>query len=164
MRRPGDRSAWSLITQEGFDMSRMSVFGSPLFVGFDELDQIVARQPKGGGETYPPYNIEHRRGGENGDDIIRITLAVAGFTPDQLEITLQGNRLTVTGAQADEADKTYLHRGIAARQFQRHFVLASGIEVRRAQLQNGLLTIELVRPNVESAAKRIVIDVPGENA
>ncbi len=143
-------------------MSRMSVFGSALYLGFDELDQVISRQPKGGNEGYPPYNVEHSKHGENGDDFIRITLAVAGFTPAQLEITLQGNRLSVAGAQAEEADKTFLHRGIAARQFRRHFVLAAGIEVRRAVLENGLLSIELVRPNVESAAQSIPIETPGQ--
>lgn len=142
-------------------MSRMSVFGSALYLGFDELDQVISRQPKGGNEGYPPYNVEHKRSGEGGDDCIRITLAVAGFTPDQLEITLQGNKLTVAGAQSEEAEKTFLHRGIAARQFRRHFVLAAGIEVRRAVLHNGLLAIELVRPNVDATAKRITIETPG---
>jgi len=141
-------------------MSRMSVFGSALYLGFDELDQVISRQPKGGNEGYPPYNVEHKRSSDNGDDCIRITLAVAGFTPDQLEITLQGNKLTVAGAQSDEAEKTFLHRGIAARQFRRHFVLAAGIEVRRAVLHNGLLAIELVRPNVDAATKRIAIETP----
>jgi len=145
-------------------MSRMSVFGSPLFLGFDELDQAVSRQPKGGGESYPPYNIEHSKRGANGDDVIRITLAVAGFTPDQLEITLQGNRLTVAGAQTDDSSKTFLHRGIASRQFQRHFVLAAGIQVESATLANGLLTIDLVRPKAEHATQRIAIRVPDQGA
>ena len=142
-------------------MSRMSVFGSALYLGFDELDQVISRQPKGGNEGYPPYNVEHKRSSESGDDCIRITLAVAGFTPDQLEITLQGNKLTVAGAQSDGAEKTFLHRGIAARQFRRHFVLAAGIEVRRAVLQNGLLAIELVRPSEDATAHRITIETPG---
>lgn len=143
-------------------MSRMSVFGSALYLGFDELDQVISRQPKGGSEGYPPYNVEHRKDGGSGDDSIRITLAVAGFTPDQLDITLQGNRLTVAGAQTEETEKTFLHRGIAARQFRRHFVLAAGIEVRRAVLENGLLSIELVRPNAEAAAQSIPIETPGQ--
>jgi len=142
-------------------MSRMSMFGSALYLGFDELDQVISRQPKGGNEGYPPYNVEHRKSEISGDEIIRITLAVAGFTPEQLEVTLQGNRLTVAGAQTDDSDKTFLHRGIAARQFQRNFILAAGIAVRRAQLENGLLQIELVRPNVETTAKRIEIETPG---
>lgn len=141
-------------------MSRMSVYGSALYLGFDELDQAVGRQQKGGNEGYPPYNVEHSKNAESGDDLIRITLAVAGFTPEQLEVTLQGNRLTVAGAQSDDSDRTFLHRGIAARQFQRNFVLAAGIEVRRAVLENGLLMIELVRPNVEATAKRIAIENP----
>ncbi len=142
-------------------MSRVSVFGNPLFLGFDDLDEILGRQPKSGGEGYPPYNIEHSRRGGSGDDLIRITLAVAGFTPDQLEITLQDNRLTVSGAQADDAERCYLHRGIASRQFQRHFVLAAGIEVEQASLQNGLLSIELVRPRTQSEVRRIMIGSPG---
>ncbi len=140
----------------------MSVFGSALYLGFDELDQVISRQPKGGNEGYPPYNVEHRKSGTSGDDIIRITLAVAGFTPEQLEVTLRGNRLTVEGAQSEEPDKTFLHRGIAARQFQRNFVLAAGIEVRRARLENGLLAIELIRPNIQAAAQRIAIETPGQ--
>lgn len=145
-------------------MSRMAVFGSPLFLGFDEMDQVVSRQPKGGGESYPPYNIEHSKRGANGDDVIRITLAVAGFTPEQLDITVQGNRLTVAGSQSDDGSKTFLHRGIATRQFQRHFVLAAGIEVERAMLENGLLTIELLRPKAEHTMRRIAITTPDRRA
>lgn len=141
-------------------MSRMSVYGSALYLGFDELDQAVGRQQKGGNEGYPPYNVEHSRDGDSGDDLIRITLAVAGFSPDQLDVTLQGNRLMVSGQQSDDTDRTFLHRGIAARQFQRNFVLAAGIEVRRAVLENGLLQIELIRPNVEAATRRITIETP----
>jgi len=143
-------------------MSRMSVFGSALYLGFDELDQVISRQPKGGNEGYPPYNVEHRKDGTTGDDFIQVTLAVAGFTPDQLDITLQGNRLTVAGNQTEEPDKTFLHRGIAARQFRRHFVLAAGIEVRRAVLESGLLSIELVRPNLDTTAQSIPIETPGQ--
>jgi len=144
-------------------MSRMLVSGSALYLGFDELDQAISRQPKGGSEGYPPYNVEHRKIGASGDELIRITLAVAGFMPEQLDVTLQGNRLTVAGAQADEADKVFLHRGIATRQFRRHFVLAADIEVRRAVLENGLLTIELVRPNVEATARTIPIETRETN-
>ncbi len=143
-------------------MTRMSVFGSALYLGFDELDQVISRQPKSANEGYPPYNVEHRRDDVTGDDFIRITLAVAGFARDQLDITCHGNRLTIAGAQSDETDKAFLHRGIAARQFRRHFVLAAGIEVRRAVLENGLLSIELARPNVETAAKSIPIETPGQ--
>ena len=143
-------------------MTRMSVFGSALYLGFEELDQVISRQPKGGSEGYPPYNVEHRKDGGSGDDFIRITLAVAGFTPDQLDISCHGNRLTVAGAQSDETDRSFLHRGIAARQFRRHFILAAGIEVRRAVLENGLLSIELARPNVEAAVKNIPIETPGQ--
>jgi HSP20 family molecular chaperone IbpA len=142
----------------------MAVFGSPLFLGFDEMDQAVSRQPKGGGEGYPPYNIEHTKRGVQGDDVIRITLAVAGFTPEQLEITVQGNRMTVAGAQSEDSAKTFLHRGIASRQFQRHFVLAAGIEVESAMLANGLLTIDLVRPKAEQATRRVAITTPGQGA
>jgi len=141
-------------------MSRMSVFGSALYLGFDELDQVISRQPKGGNEGYPPYNVEHRKDSTTGDDFIQVTLAVAGFTPQQLDITLQGNRLTVAGAQSEEAEKTFLHRGIAARQFRRHFVLAAGIEIHRAVLENGLLSIEMVRPNVERSVRSILIETP----
>lgn len=132
-------------------MSRVSMFNSPLLLGFDQLERTLDRLAKNA-EGYPPYNIE--RVGENG---LRITLAVAGFTSDGLTIELLENQLTVRGRQADEGGRVYLHRGIAARQFQRSFVLADGIEVTGAALDNGLLHIDLVRLEPESQARKIEI-------
>jgi HSP20 family molecular chaperone IbpA len=133
-------------------MSRMSLFNSPLLLGFDQLERTLDRLAKNA-EGYPPYNIE--KVGENG---LRITLAVAGFGLDDLVIELVENQLTVRGRQADDPDRVYLHRGIAARQFQRAFMLADGIEVTGARLDNGLLAIDLVRPVAEPRIRTIRID------
>jgi HSP20 family molecular chaperone IbpA len=128
------------------------MFNSPLLLGFDQLERTLDRLAKNA-EGYPPYNIE--RIGENG---LRITLAVAGFTSDGLTIELVENQLTVRGKQTDDSDRIYLHRGIAARQFQKAFMLADGIEVVGARLDNGLLSIDLVRPVVEPRIRTIRID------
>ncbi|MDO8977385.1 Hsp20 family protein [Reyranella sp.] len=133
-------------------MSRVSVFSSPLLLGFDQFERTLDRLAKNA-EGYPPYNIE--RIGENG---LRITLAVAGFTSSELAIELVENQLTVRGKQTDDGDRVYLHRGIAARQFQRAFMLADGIEVTGARLDNGLLSIDLVRPVLEPRIRTIRID------
>lgn len=133
-------------------MSRVSMFSSPLLLGFDQLEHTLERLAKNA-EGYPPYNIE--RIGDNG---LRITLAVAGFTSDDLLIELVENQLSVRGKQTDDTDRVYLHRGIAARQFQRTFMLADGIEVTGAQLDNGLLAIDLVRPKAEPRIRTIRID------
>ncbi len=133
-------------------MSRVSVFSSPLLLGFDQFERTLDRLAKNA-DGYPPYNIE--RIGENG---LRITLAVAGFTSSELVIELVENQLTVRGKQTDDGDRIYLHRGIAARQFQRAFMLADGIEVTGARLDNGLLAIDLVRPLLEPRIRTIRID------
>ncbi len=133
-------------------MSRVPLFNSPLLLGFDQLERTLDRLAKNA-EGYPPYNIE--RIGENG---LRITLAVAGFTSDDLAIELVENQLSVRGKQTDDATRVFLHRGIAARQFQRAFMLADGIEVLGARLDNGLLSIDLVRPQVEPRIRTIRID------
>jgi len=133
-------------------MSRMSMFNSPLLLGFDQLERTLDRLAKNA-EGYPPYNIE--KIGENG---LRITLAVAGFAIDDLVIELVENQLSVKGKQADDSDRIFLHRGIAARQFQRAFMLADGIEVLGARLDNGLLAIDLVRPVAEPRIRTIRID------
>ena len=133
-------------------MSRVSMFNSPLLLGFDQLERTLDRLAKSA-EGYPPYNIE--RIGENG---LRITLAVAGFTADDLAIELVEGQLTVRGKQTDDSDRVFLHRGIAARQFQRAFMLAEGIEVTGARLDNGLLSIDLVRPVQEPRIRRIRIE------
>ena len=133
-------------------MSRVSIFSSPLLLGFDQLERTLERLAKNA-EGYPPYNIE--RIGDNG---LRITLAVAGFTSNDLFVELVENQLSVRGKQTDDTDRVYLHRGIAARQFQRAFMLADGIEVIGAQLDNGLLSIDLVRPQAEPRIRTIRID------
>jgi HSP20 family molecular chaperone IbpA len=133
-------------------MSRVSMFNSPLLLGFDQLERTLDRLAKSA-EGYPPYNIE--RIGENG---LRIVLAVAGFTAGDLAIELVENQLTVRGKQTDDADRVFLHRGIAARQFQRAFMLADGIEITGARLDNGLLSIDLVRPVSEPRIRTIRIE------
>jgi len=133
------------------------VFTSPMFLGFDHLEQVLERAAKTSSDGYPPYNIEQT--GPNG---LRITLAVAGFTMNDLQITQEDNQLVIRGRQADDGqDRVYLHRGIAARQFQRAFVLAEGIDVRGAWLDNGLLHIDLARPQPEVRVKTIHITKPG---
>jgi HSP20 family molecular chaperone IbpA len=139
-------------------MSRVSMFNSPLLLGFDQLERTLDRLAKGA-EGYPPYNIE--RIGENG---LRIVLAVAGFTSDDLAIELVENQLSVRGKQTDDSDRVFLHRGIAARQFQRAFMLADGIEVMGARLDNGLLSIDLVRPVAEPRLRTIRIDAGKKDA
>jgi len=138
-------------------MARMSLLSSPLLLGFDEIERLVDRFGKGAGEGYPPYNIERLKSGDDGVETLRITLAVAGFTRDQLEITLEDKQLTIRGKQVDDRDREYLYRGIAARQFQRTFVLADGIEVRTADLANGLLMIDLTRHEPERMVRTISI-------
>jgi HSP20 family molecular chaperone IbpA len=137
-------------------MSRSSVFGSPLFLGFDHLEQMLDRVQKNA-DGYPPYNIE-----QTGANRLRITLAVAGFSMDDLAITLEDNQLVIRGRQRDDADgRVFLHRGIAARQFQRAFVIAEGIEVDSAFLDNGLLHIDLLRPMPEVRVRSIPIGGSG---
>ncbi len=129
------------------------VFTSPLFLGFDHLEQMLERASKTAADGYPPYNIE-----QTGPTGLRITLAVAGFTMDDLQITQEDNQLVIRGRQTDDTQgRVFLHRGIAARQFQRSFVMAEGIEVRGAWLDNGLLHVDLARPRPESRVKTIKI-------
>lgn len=140
---------------------RLSLFDSPLFLGFDHFEKTFDRLRKTAQEGYPPYNIE-----QTGENTLRITLAVAGFSMNDLDIEVDSNQLVIRGKQQEEEGKTYLHRGIASRQFQRAFVLADGIEVRGAYLDNGLLHIDLVRIEPESQARKIAIQAPsrGESA
>ncbi|MGB8363193.1 MAG: Hsp20 family protein [Rhizomicrobium sp.] len=133
-------------------MTRTTYFNSPFLLGFEHLERLLERTARSAGDAYPPYNIE-----ETGPDRLRITLAVAGFDRDELKITIEENQLVIRGRQSEEADKTFLHRGIAARQFQRSFVLAEGIDVTGAELQNGLLAIDLVRPKAEPVVRSIEI-------
>ena len=130
----------------------VSLFDSPLFLGFDHFERTIDRIKKTASEGYPPYNIE-----QIGDHGLRITLAVAGFSMDHLDVRLEKNQLTVSGKIEDEPTKVYLHRGIAGRQFQRSFVLADGIEILGASLDNGLLHIDMNRVEPPSTARKIEI-------
>jgi HSP20 family molecular chaperone IbpA len=142
-------------------MTRVTAFSSPLLLGFDQVERTLDRLAKTAGDGYPPYNIERLPKTAEHDEIIRIVLAVAGFAREELEVVIEENELTVRGRQAEEEARTYLHRGIAARQFQRTFVLAEGIEVLGASLKDGLLSIDLARPLAERVARRIQIDGRG---
>lgn len=140
-------------------MSRPSLFGSPLFLGFDHLEQMLDRVQKSA-DGYPPYNIE-----QTGETRLRITLAVAGFSMEELQITQEDNQLVIRGRQREDGEgRIFLHRGIAARQFQRAFVLAEGIEVEGAWLDNGLLHVDLRRPVPEARVKTIQIATRGNGA
>lgn len=138
-------------------MTRMTMLSNPLLLGFEEIERLIDRAGKGASDGYPPYNIERIARDEPPSELLRITLAVAGFTRDQIEITLEDNQLTVRGKQLDDKAREYLYRGIAARQFQRTFVLADGIEVKGADLTNGLLSIDLYRHEPERLVRRIEI-------
>lgn len=140
-------------------MTRMSLFNSPLLLGFDQFERTLERVAKASAEGYPPYDIEQI--GETG---LRITLAVAGFTRDELEVVTEDNQLIVRGRQVDDKERVFLHRGIAARQFQRSFVLADGIEIAGAALDNGLLKIDLARPVPQKTVRSIQISAPGNGA
>ena len=137
-------------------MSRVPSLSSPFLLGFDEIERALDRVSKAA-DGYPPYNIERVTRGEKNPECLRITLAVAGFTRDQLDVTVEENQLVIRGRQQDDKTRLYLHRGIAARQFQRTFVLAEGMEVMGADLKNGLLSIDLIRPELERIAKSIAI-------
>jgi HSP20 family molecular chaperone IbpA len=138
-------------------MSRQSPFGHPFLLGFDEIEQALDRVAKAAGDGYPPYNIERLPRTEREPERLRITLAVAGFTHDQLEITLEESQLVIRGRQTEDKTRHFLHRGIAARQFQRTFLLADGMEVLGADLSNGLLSIDLARPEPERIVRKIDI-------
>ncbi len=137
-------------------MTRNTYFNSPFLLGFEHLERLLERTARTAGDGYPPYNIE-----EAGTDRLRITLAVAGFDRDELSVTVEENQLVIRGRQSEVTDKTFLHRGIAARQFQRSLVLAEGIEIVGAELENGLLAIELVRPKTEVVTRTIAIKSNG---
>jgi HSP20 family molecular chaperone IbpA len=133
-------------------MNRTVYFNSPFLLGFEHLERLLERTAKSAGDGYPPYNIE-----QTGEDSLRIALAVAGFTREELNVTVEDRQLVIRGKQSEGEDRNFLHRGIAARQFQRAFVLAEGIEVTGAALENGLLTIELKRPTADTIVRTIDI-------
>jgi HSP20 family molecular chaperone IbpA len=137
-------------------MTRVTSLSSPFLLGFDEIERVLDRVTKAA-DGYPPYNIERIAHDASGPERLRITLAVAGFTRDQLDVTVEENQLVIRGRQQDDKSRQYLHRGIAARQFQRSFVLAEGMRVAGADLKNGLLSIDLVRPQPERVVKSISI-------
>ncbi len=131
----------------------MSVFNSPFLLGFEQFERTIDRISKLSSETYPPYNIE-----QISADLLRITIAVAGFEKGDLEINLEGNQLQIKGFKKEESDdRIFLHRGIATRQFQRNFVLAEGIEVEGASMENGLLSVDLSQPINSEESKKIEI-------
>ncbi len=138
-------------------MTKVTFAAHPHMLGFDQLDRLLERTARAGTDGYPPYNIEQR-----GEDAFRITLAVAGFAEDDIAITVENSQLIVRGRQVEDgAERVFLHRGIAARQFQRSFVLAEGIEVEGAALENGLLHIDLVRARPDAVVRTIAINARG---
>jgi HSP20 family molecular chaperone IbpA len=137
-------------------MSRVPSLSSPFLLGFDEIERALDRVAKAA-DGYPPYNIERVARESDNPERLRITLAVAGFTRDQLDITVEEKQLVIRGRQVDDKARQFLHRGIAARQFQRTFVLADGMEVLSADLKNGLLSIDLARPEPERIVRSISI-------
>ena len=135
-------------------MPRLPVFDSPLLLGFDHFERVIDRVAKSSGEGYPPYNIE-----QIDKEALRITIAVAGFSMNDLEVTTEDNQLVIRGrSSSEDKERIYLHKGIAARQFQRSFVLAEGIEVVTARLQDGLLHIDMLRPVPEPEVRKIKIE------
>ena len=139
-------------------MNRTIVFDSPFLLGFDHTRSLIERVSKAAGEGYPPYNVE-----DSGDGRIRITIAVAGFTSDQLGVTVEDNHLTITGRREPDSreDRAYLHRGIAARGFVRSFILADGMEVEGATLEHGLLHVDAFRPEKASVVRQVPIKAVG---
>jgi len=134
-------------------MSRVSLFNSPLLLGFERVERLLDSVAKSSSDGYPPYNIERLT-----ESALRITLAVAGFTNESLSVSVEANQLVIRGKQPEDEDgREYLHRGIAARQFQKSFVLAEGIEVAGAHLNNGLLEVDLVRPEPSTVVRQIKI-------
>ena len=134
-------------------MSRLSLFNSPFLLGFDQFERTIDRISKLSSDSYPPYNIE-----QISSTILRITIAVAGFEKNELDISLEGNQLLIRGSRTEsDSEKIYIHRGIATRQFQRNFVLAEGIKVEGATIENGLLNIDLVQPVSQEQSKKIEI-------
>jgi len=140
-------------------MSRLSLTNNPLLLGFDQVDRLLEHIAKQPGDSYPPFNIE--QAGESG---FRISLAVAGFAPDDLGVQVESNQLVIRGRQPEQPERVYLHRGIAARQFRRVFVLAEGLEVVTAALDKGILTIGLRRPTTLSEVRTIAIQTSDEDA
>ena len=140
-------------------MTRVPNLNSPFLLGFDDIERALDRVTRTTSDGYPPYNIERLARSEAEPERLRITLAVAGFTRDQLDITVEERQLFIRGRQQDDKERQYLHRGIAARQFQRTFLLAEGMQVLGADLTNGLLSVDLARPEPEKVIRKIDIAV-----
>ena len=142
-------------------MGRQAALCSPFMLGFDDIERVFDRAARTASDGYPPYNIERLARTDSDPERLRITLAVAGFNRDELEITIEDGQLVIRGRQTEDRSRTYLHRGIAARQFQRVFLLAEGMQVAGADLADGLLAVDVVRPEPERAVRRIIISSRG---
>ena len=140
-------------------MVRVTALSSPFLLGFDDIERALDKVSKTVTDGYPPYNIERIAGSGAEPEKLRITLAVAGFSQEQIEVTVEENQLTIRGRQQEDKTREFLHRGIAARQFQRSFLLAEGMQVLSAELAQGLLSVDLVRPQPERDVKTIRISV-----
>jgi len=138
-------------------MVRVTALTSPLLLGFDDLERALDRVSKAGSDGYPPYNIERIAAADGEPEKLRITVAVAGFSDEEIEVTVEENQLTIRGRQREDKTREYLYRGIAARQFQRGFLLADGMQVKAAELERGLLAVDLVRPQPERMVRTIKI-------
>lgn len=138
-------------------MTRISPLSSPFLLGFNDIERALSRVTKSAGEGYPPYNIERLAKTDKDPERLRITLAVAGFTRDQLDVSVEDSQLVIRGRQTEDKARLFLHRGIAARQFQRSFLLVEGMQVLSADLSNGLLAIDLARPEPDRITRKVNI-------
>ena len=138
-------------------MVRVTALSSPFLLGFDQIERALDKVTKSGSDGYPPYNIERLAASGDEPERLRITLAVAGFSRDEIEVTQEESQLWIRGRQEDDKTRDYIHRGIAGRQFQRSFLLAEGMQVLGAELANGLLAIDVARPQPEKTVKKISI-------
>lgn len=138
-------------------MVRVSALSSPFLLGFDQIERALDKASRNASDGYPPYNIERLPASDDAPERLRITLAVAGFSRGDVEVTQEENQLWIRGRQQDDKSRDYIHRGIAARQFQRSFLLAEGMQVLGAELANGLLSIDIARPQPERVVKTIKI-------
>jgi HSP20 family molecular chaperone IbpA len=163
---PTTNAGWPLRASEVFPakrlkgastMVRMTTMSSPFLLGFDEIERALERAAKTGSDGYPPYNIERIAAKDDAPELLRITLAVAGFSREDIEVTQEESQLWIRGRQRDDKSRDYIHRGIAARQFQRNFLLAEGMQVLGAELANGLLSIDVAKPQPDKVVKKINI-------
>ena len=153
----GPETSARSLHKRALSMNRMTGLSSPFLLGFDEIERALERVGKAAGDGYPPYNIERLAKTDRNGEILRITLAVAGFRRHELDVSVEDNQLVIRGRQIEEETRTFLYRGIAARQFQKVFVLADGIEVLGADLTDGLLSIDLTRPLAGRPGKKVEI-------